>query len=147
MVLLVDVFHVFSCSRFMCPISAQMSASSLSGHPRCAFTLISPPCEPPSTPEVILHVFTRLAEVSVPTSSLRRVEPTPHRSPEPTSRPLSFPVFTTPPLTSAPVAHCVRTPHSSRVLHQQSIPSRAFKSFFQRHPEKACPRRCQTLSR
>ena len=41
MVLSVNVHHVFSCSGFMRPISARMSVSSLSGHPWCAFTLIS----------------------------------------------------------------------------------------------------------
>ena len=41
MVLLVSVLHVFSFSSFIRPISARMSSSSLSGHPRCVFTLIN----------------------------------------------------------------------------------------------------------
>jgi len=41
MVLLVGVFQVFSCYSFLRPISDRMSASSLSGQPRCVFTLIN----------------------------------------------------------------------------------------------------------
>ncbi len=41
MVLLVGVLHVFSFSCFIRPISSRMSVSSLSGYPRCAFTLIN----------------------------------------------------------------------------------------------------------